>query len=88
MWMALQNLFQNKNKNWVLVLQDKLKSTKMMQGEGVTLYMTRLSQVKDELVSIDVSTSDGDMETISLKGFIKDWKPFIKEIVPSEKLSD
>ena len=44
-WMALQNLFQNKNENWVLVLEDKLKSTKMIKGEGVTLYLTRLSQV-------------------------------------------
>ena len=36
MWMDLQNLFQNKNENLVLVLEDKLKSTKMLQGEGVT----------------------------------------------------
>jgi len=42
MWEALQNLFQNKNKNRVLVLQDKLKATKMIQVEGVTSYMTRL----------------------------------------------
>ena len=30
MWMSLQNLFQNKNENQVLVLEDKLKSTKMI----------------------------------------------------------
>lgn len=44
MWMALQNLFQNKNENRVLVLEDKLKSAKMIKGEGVTSYLTRLSQ--------------------------------------------
>ena len=43
MWMAPQNLFQNKNENRVLVLEDKLKSTKMIQGEGVTSYLMRLS---------------------------------------------
>ena len=30
MWMALQNLFQNKKEKHVLVLEDKLKSTKVI----------------------------------------------------------
>ena len=88
MWMDLQNLFQKKNENRVLVLEDKLNSTKMIKGESMTSYLTRLSQVKDELATIDVSTSDGDMVRIALKGFIEDWKPFIKGIVVREKLSD
>ena len=46
MWMHLQNLFQKKNENRVLVLEDKLKSTRMIKGEGVTSYLTRLYQVK------------------------------------------
>lgn len=50
MWLSLQNLFQNKNENQVLVLEDKLKSTKMLKGESVTLYLTRLSQVKMSLM--------------------------------------
>ena len=45
MWMVLQNLFQNLNENRELVLQDKLKSTKMIKGEGTTSYLMRLSQV-------------------------------------------
>ena len=32
MWMDLHNLFQNTNENRVLVLEDKLKSTKMIKG--------------------------------------------------------
>lgn len=55
-----------------------MKSTKMIKGESTTSYLTRLSQVKDELAAIGVSTSDGDMVMIYLKGFIEDWKPFIK----------
>ena len=68
MWMALQNLFQNKNENRVLVLEDNLKSSKTIKGESVTSYLTRLSQVKDELAAISVSTSDEDMVRIALKG--------------------
>eukprot|EP00253_Pinus_taeda_P001608 PITA_01608 len=72
MWMFLQNLFQNRNDNRVLVLEDKLKSTKMINGEGVTSYLTRLSQVKDELVVVGVTISNGDMVRIALKGFIEE----------------
>ena len=85
---ALQNLFQNKNKNWVLVLEDKLKSTKMIQCEGVTSYLSRSSQVRDELATIGVTISDSDMVRIALKGFTEEWKPFIKGIIAREKLLD
>jgi len=44
----------------------------MIKGESVILYLTRLSQVKDELVAIGVSTLDGDMVRIALKGFTED----------------
>ena len=84
MWMALQNLFQNKNESRVLVLEDKLKSTNMMQGEGVTSYLTRLSQVQDELTAIGVTIANFDMVRIALKGFTKEWKPFIKAIIARE----
>ena len=30
MWITLQNFFQNKNENWVLVVEHKFKSTKMI----------------------------------------------------------
>jgi len=73
---------QNKNENRELPLEDKLKSTKMIKGEGATLYLMRLSQVKDELVVIGVTISDGDMIRIALKGFIEEWKPFIKGLFP------
>ena len=38
MWMDPQNLFKNKNKNQILVLEDNLKSTKLITGERVTSY--------------------------------------------------
>jgi len=57
MWMALQNLFHNKNENRVLVLEDKLRSTKMIKDESVTSYLTRLSRIKDELDAINVTIS-------------------------------
>ena len=58
-----------------------MKSTKMIKGEGVTLNLMRLSQVKYELATIGVIVSYGDMVRNSLKGFIEEWEPFIKGIV-------
>ena len=48
----LQNFFQNKNENQVLVLEDKLKSTKVLKGKKVTSYLTRFSQIKSELFDL------------------------------------
>eukprot|EP00253_Pinus_taeda_P022014 PITA_22014 len=64
MWEALQNMFQNKNKIWVLVLEDNLKSTKMIQGKGVTSYLTRLSQARDDLATIREIVSNSEMEEL------------------------
>ena len=35
-----------------MVLREKLKSVKMVKGEGVTSYLTRISQVRDELAAV------------------------------------
>lgn len=53
----------------------------MIQGDRVTSYLMRLSQVKDELATIGVTISDSNMVRISLKGFTEEWKPFIKGII-------
>ena len=69
-------------------MQDKLKSTKMIKGEGMNLYLTRLSQVRDELVFVGVKLLDAQTVRIALKGFTEEWKPFIKGIIAGEKLPD
>ena len=49
MWDALTSLFQSLNENRKMVLREKLKSIKMAKTEGVISYLTRISQVRDEL---------------------------------------
>ena len=49
MWAALESLYQSKNKNRKMVLQERKCSTNMAKGEGVVPYLTRLTQIKDEL---------------------------------------
>ena len=43
MWDALTSLFQSSNKNRKMVLREKVKSIKMVKGEVVISYLTRIS---------------------------------------------
>ena len=52
MWESLSNLYQSSNQNRKMVLREKLRSTKMARGESVTSYLTRVSQVRDELAAV------------------------------------
>ena len=52
MWDALIGLFQSSNENRKMVLREKLKSIKMVKGEVVISYLTRISRVRDELVTV------------------------------------
>jgi hypothetical protein len=42
MWDALKSLYEAKNKNRKMALQDKLHSARMAKGESVATYLTRL----------------------------------------------
>ena len=52
MWDALTSLFQSSNENRKMVLRERLKSIKMAKAEGVISYLTRISQVRDELAVV------------------------------------
>ena len=49
MWKALESLYQSKNENRKMVLQERMRSTKMAKGEGVVPYLTRLTQIRASL---------------------------------------
>ena len=44
-----------------MVLQERMRSTKMAKGEGVVPYLMRLTQIKDELGAIGSKIVDGDI---------------------------
>jgi hypothetical protein len=71
MWDALKNLYETKNKNRKMALKDKLHDTKMVKGESVGSYLTRVAQVKDELATVGEVIPDSELVRIALKGFTK-----------------
>jgi hypothetical protein len=44
-----------------MALRDKLHATKMAKGEGVISYLTRLTQVRDELATMGDILSEEEL---------------------------
>jgi hypothetical protein len=88
MWDALKNLFEAKNENQKMTLKAKLHDTKMGKEETVSSYLTRVAQVKDELVAIGEVILDLKLVRIALKDFTKEWEFFVKFVVGREHILD
>ena len=71
-----------------MVLQDRMPNTKMAKGEGVVPYLTRLTQIKDELGVVGSKTEDEELVWIALNGFYNPWDTFVKGVVAREKFPD
>lgn len=67
-----------------MVLRQKLRSTKMTKTNSVTPYLSKISQVKNELVVVGEASPKNQLVRIAMDGFIKKWDGFIHGIVASE----
>jgi hypothetical protein len=52
MWQSLCSLYQSPNQNQKMVLQGKLRGTKMTKTDSVASFLTRFSQICDELAAV------------------------------------
>jgi hypothetical protein len=86
MFVALTNLFQGNNTNRKMVLRVKLRDTKMTKSNMMISYLTKITQVRDELEVVGEVMSDEELVRTTLNGFSKSWAPFIKGIVARETL--
>jgi hypothetical protein len=69
-----------------MVLREKLKSIKMTKAENVVTYLTRLTQVRDELGVVGEAIVDSELVRTTLNGVSKQWVVFVEGIVAREKL--
>ena len=60
----------------------------MAKGEGAVPYLTRLTQIRDELGVVGSKTEDEELGRIALHSFSKTWDTFVKSVVAREKLPD
>jgi hypothetical protein len=86
MWTALKNLFQNSNENRKMVLREKLKSIKMTKSESVTCYLSRITQVRDELGAVGEVIPSTELVRTALNGVAKPWVVFVEGIVARENV--
>ena len=85
MWDALTGLFQSSNENRKMVLREKLKSIKMAKGEVLISYLTRISQVRDELAAVGEVVPNAVVRT-TLNGVSKPRAMFVEDLVAKQNL--
>ena len=61
-----------------MVLRDTLTTTKMSKTDIVVTYLTRITQVHDELSVVGEIVSDQEMVRTALNGVTEPWKAFVK----------
>jgi hypothetical protein len=88
MWSHLKGLFEVKHESRIMALKERLQHTQMTKGEGVATYLTKVKQLLDELLAVGVKLSQVEMVRSALRGFPKEWDPFISRVVAREKLPD
>ena len=86
MWIALTGLFATTNENRKMVLREKLKNIKMVKGEACMAYLTRISQVRDELAAVGVAIDALEFVRIALNGVTAPWPVFVQGLVARENL--
>ena len=86
MWEPLTKLYQSTNENWEMVLREKLKRIRMTKAENVVTYLTRLTQVRDELGAVGEVIVDSELVRTTLNGVTKQWVVFVEGIVARENL--
>ena len=69
-----------------MVLREKLKSIKMTKAEGITSYLTRISQVRDELAVVGKVVPGSELVQTAVNGVAKPWVVFVEAIFARENL--
>jgi 2-phosphoglycerate kinase len=77
MWEALVKLYQSHNQSRKMLLREKLRSTKMAKGESVVTYLTKFTQIRDELATVRETVDETELVRTALNGFTKQWDVFV-----------
>ena len=86
MWTALTNLYQSSNENRNMVLREKLKSVRMGKGEGMASYLTKITQVRDELATVGEVVGIPEMVHTTPNGVSEQWTVFFQTIIGRENM--
>jgi 2-phosphoglycerate kinase len=86
MWESLTKLYQSDNQSRKIMLKEKLRSTKMARGDFVASYLTKFTQIRDELATVGEVMDETELVRIALNDFTKLCDMFVQGVVAREKL--
>jgi hypothetical protein len=69
-----------------MVLQEKLRGTKMGKTDTITSYLLRFTQIRDELGAVGDIVDPYELVQTTLNGFSKPWESFVHGIVAREHM--
>ena len=72
---TLTNLYEKKSPTQKRALKNKLRNMNMERYETIASFFTKISQVKDQLASIDVKKDEDDLLQNSIDGLPSSWRP-------------
>ena len=79
-------IFKVNNANQILFLKNKLKDIKMEKGESIQSYLMRLTQIKNDLLSIGEVIADRELTLIALRGLSRPWDVFTTTILNNDRI--
>jgi hypothetical protein len=86
MWKSLCSLNQSPNQNHKMVLQEKLRGTKMGKTDTITSYLLRLTQIRDGLGAVGDIVDSSELVQTTLNVFTKSREIFVHGIVAREHM--
>ena len=86
MYDKLVGMFKVNNANQVLFLKNKLKDIKMDEGESIQSYFMRITEIKNDLLSIGEVISDRELTSIALGGLTREWDVFNTTIFNNDRI--
>ena len=86
MFDSLTKLFEGKNINQKMTLQNQLKSVKIQNGDTIQSYFNRVSQIKEQLEAVDELVENGEIFMTTLNDLPRSWDSFIQGICARKKL--
>lgn len=81
-------LYQSDYQSQKMMLKDKLHGTRMFKGDSMTSYLSKLTQVKNELVVVGEMIVEEELVHIALNGFSKHQMVFVKCVMGQDHLPD
>ena len=69
-------MFKSSNANQILFLKNKLKDIKKGRNEDIQSFLMRITEIKNDLLSIGEAIADRELTLIALGGLPREWHVF------------